>query len=112
MSLHTNLVMELAIHSLILSIDKLEGVRAIAVHVTVSIGSTSITKQEGDLVCGFGSEADKIPEHVRVLKNTEREREYACENLFYMECKCSYTFRWVTGFLFWVWIKLGNYIIK
>ena len=67
--------MELAIHSLILSIDKLEGVRAISVHVTVSIGSTSITKQEGDLVRGFRSEADKIPEHVRVLKNTERERE-------------------------------------
>lgn len=45
----TDLVVELAVDTLAIGIDQFESVRAIAVHATVAIGQTSITKQERHL---------------------------------------------------------------
>lgn len=45
----TDLVVELAVDGLAVSINQFEGVRAIAVHVTVAVGQTTITEQERHL---------------------------------------------------------------
>lgn len=55
----TDLVVELAVDRLAVSINQFEGVRAIAVHVTVAIGQTTIAEQERHLQemwagCGGG----------------------------------------------------------
>ena len=59
--------MELAINSLVLSIDQLEGMGAIAIHVLVPIGDATVREQERDLVGGLGTQADEVPEHVGIL---------------------------------------------
>ena len=46
-----HLVMELAVDWLAIFVHQLEGVGAIAIHVTVAIRDASITEQEGHLVC-------------------------------------------------------------
>lgn len=45
----TDLVVELAVDGLAVSINQFEGVRAIAVHVTVAVGQATITEQERHL---------------------------------------------------------------
>lgn len=50
----TDLVVELAVDTLTIGIDQFESVRAIAVHATIAIGQTSITKQERHLQRKFG----------------------------------------------------------
>lgn len=45
----TDLVVELAVDTISTSIDKFEGVRPIAVHVTVAVGQTSIAEQKRHL---------------------------------------------------------------
>ena len=54
--IEANLEVELAVETFTVSVDQLEGVRAIAVHVTVAIGQTSITEQERHL---YGEDARK-----------------------------------------------------
>lgn len=49
-----------------LSIDQLEGVRRVTVHETVTIGSTTVGEEDGDLVNTFGDQGQEIPEGVRV----------------------------------------------
>lgn len=46
---HTDLEVKLAVDRLALCIDQFEGVRAVAVHVAVAIGQTSVAEQEGHL---------------------------------------------------------------
>lgn len=41
--------MELAVEALAVAVDQFEGMRAVAVHVTVAVGQTSIAEQEGHL---------------------------------------------------------------
>lgn len=45
----TDLVVELAVDGLAVVIDELEGMRAVAVHVAVAVGKTTVTEQEGHL---------------------------------------------------------------
>ena len=51
----SDLVVELAVDGISGLVDQLEGVGAIAVHVTVAIGDASITEEKGDLVAGLGT---------------------------------------------------------
>ncbi len=66
--LHTHLHVEFAVDGFSLVIDELECVASISVHVTEPIWSTSVAKQEGDLVGGFRTEGDEIPECIWVLQ--------------------------------------------
>jgi len=50
-----------------LFIDPLESVRAVSVHVSETIGSTSVREEDGDLMGRFGDEGKEVPEHVGVL---------------------------------------------
>lgn len=62
------LEVEFTIDWLVLSIDKLEGVRAIAVHVTIAVRSTSIGEEKRHLMSGLWSKRDKVPEHVGIFQ--------------------------------------------
>ena len=62
-----HLVVELAVDWCPITIDQLEGVRAIAIHVPVAIWDATVTEQEGHLVGGLWAETDEVPEHVRIL---------------------------------------------
>ena len=59
--------MELAIDSLFLGIDKLEGMGAIPVHVPIPVWDTTVREQERDLVGSLWTQADEVPEHVGIL---------------------------------------------
>lgn len=48
--------MELAVDALPISVDQFEGVRAIAIHVTVAVWQTSIAEQERHLQRGYRTE--------------------------------------------------------
>ena len=48
-TVHGNLVVELAVDGVSLSVDQLEGVRAIAVHVAMAVGNTAVAEEEGHL---------------------------------------------------------------
>lgn len=50
-------------------IDKLEGVRTVAVHVTESVGDSTVAEQKHCLMRSFGTQAYEIPEHVGILKH-------------------------------------------
>lgn len=67
-----NLVVELAVEGLVLGVDQLEGVRAVAVQESVSVRGASVREQEHDLVGGLGTQRDEIPEHVRILQVRRR----------------------------------------
>lgn len=60
--------MEFTVHHLVLAVDQLECVRTIAVHMTVAVRDTAIAEEKHNLVRRFGSERDKVPEHVSVLR--------------------------------------------
>ena len=63
------LPVELAVHSLVVLVDQLEGVAAIAIHVAITVRRAAVGEQEGHLVSGLRSQRDEIPEHVRVLES-------------------------------------------
>ena len=46
----SHLVVELAVDHLVVAVDELERVRAIAVHVTMTVGNASIREQDHDLM--------------------------------------------------------------
>ena len=50
-----NLVVEFAVDYLVAGVDELERVRAVAVHVTITVGNTSIGEQDHDLMRCLGS---------------------------------------------------------
>mmetsp|Transcript_9343 Transcript_9343/g.29469 ORF Transcript_9343/g.29469 Transcript_9343/m.29469 type:complete len:472 (+) Transcript_9343:83-1498(+) len=62
------LVVELAVHCLSVSIDKLECVRAIAVHVAVSIRDATVGEEEADLMSRLRTQRDEVPEHIGILQ--------------------------------------------
>lgn len=66
--LNKNLVVEFAVDHLILAVDQFECMRTVAVHMAVSIGNASITKEKHNLMRRLWSEGDKVPEHVSILK--------------------------------------------
>ena len=75
--------MELAIDRVSYCIDHLEGVGTIAVHVAVAIRDASITEEEGDLVGGFWTKGDEVPEHIHILEGRKGEREGGRERTIY-----------------------------
>jgi hypothetical protein len=62
------LVVELDVVGLALSVDHLEGVGAVAVHVAETDGGAAVGEEERHLVGRLGAQGDKVPEHVGVLK--------------------------------------------
>ena len=62
-----NLEMEFAVNCLSSSVDHLESVATVAVHVTVAERHASTTEQKRHLVCGLRSKAQEVPEHIRIL---------------------------------------------
>lgn len=62
-----HLVVELAVHWFLITVDQLESVRPIAIHVPVAIWNATVTEQEGHLVGGLWAETDEVPEHVWIL---------------------------------------------
>ena len=62
-----HLVVELAVDWCPITIDQLEGVRAIAIHVPKTIWDATVTEQEGHLVGGLWAETEEVPEHVWIL---------------------------------------------
>ena len=60
--------MELAVDTVALLVDQLEGVAAVAVHVPEAIGDAPVAKEERDLVRGLRTEGDEVPKHVHVLR--------------------------------------------
>lgn len=63
-----NLVMELAVDHVVLAVHQLERVRAVAVHVTVSVGDATVAKEEHHLMRRLGSKRDEVPEHISILQ--------------------------------------------
>lgn len=47
-------------------VDELQGVGGEAVHVTVTIGGTTVGEEDGDLVEGLGDEGDEVPEGIGI----------------------------------------------
>ena len=60
--------MELAVDSMIVCVDQLERVAAVTVHKPIAVWCAAVREQERHLVSGLWTQADKIPEHVRVLQ--------------------------------------------
>jgi hypothetical protein len=60
--------MEFHVYSLVLIIYSLECMRAITIHMTKSIWNASVRKQKHDLMCGFRSQREEVPEHVTILQ--------------------------------------------
>ena len=60
--------MEFTIHSLILVVDKLEGVTSVSVHVSVAVGCSTVGEQECHLVSGLGTKTNEIPKHVSIFQ--------------------------------------------
>ena len=72
----SHLVVELAVDGVFGLVDQLEGMGAIAIHVTVAIGDAPVTEEEGDLVGGLWTKGDEVPEHIHILEGgRERRRE-------------------------------------
>jgi hypothetical protein len=69
-SLETTLLpeMDLDIMELALSIDELEGVTRVTVHVVVAIRSSTVREEDHNLVNGLGVQGEIVPKHVRVLE--------------------------------------------
>lgn len=59
--------MEFAVDGLVVAVDQLEGVAAIAVHVAVAVRGAAVGEQEGHLVGSLWTQGDEVPEHVWVL---------------------------------------------
>ena len=70
----TYLIVEFAVDGLSVLVDHLEGVGAVAVHVTMAIRDAPVTEQERDLVSGLGTKSDEVPEHVGILSREGRGR--------------------------------------
>lgn len=62
------LVVELTIDRFTLGVHQFEGVRAVAVHLTIAVRGATITKQEHDLMRGFGAQSDEIPKHISIFE--------------------------------------------
>lgn len=66
------LEMELAVGHLPLCVDHLEGVRTVAVHVSVTIRYSPVAEHVHDLVCRLRHQRQEIPKHVRILQMSHR----------------------------------------
>lgn len=62
--------MEFTVDYVVVGVHQLERMGAVTIHVTMTVGNTSIRKQEHDLVRWLGSQRDEVPEHVGVLCKT------------------------------------------
>ncbi len=69
------LVVELAVDWVSVSVDKLEGVRPVAVHAAVAVWGATVTEQEGDLVGRLLAESNEVPKHVWVLATADTSQQ-------------------------------------
>jgi len=63
--------MKLHVYSFIILIHHLESVGSVAIHETIAIWNSPVTKQERNLMCCFRPKRNEIPKHVRVLPYQE-----------------------------------------
>jgi hypothetical protein len=47
-------------------VNQLQGVGRVAVHVTVTIGSTTVREEDGNLVNGLRNKREEVPESIRI----------------------------------------------
>ena len=59
--------MHLGVDPIARFVDELESVPAVAVHVPVAVGDTTVTHEDEDLVHGLGVLGEVVPEHGRVI---------------------------------------------
>ena len=59
--------MELAVDPLVLVVHELECVRAVAVHVSMTIRYASVAEQDHNLVGRLRAQRYEIPEHIGIL---------------------------------------------
>ena len=62
------LEVEFAPRVVIFFIDQLECVGSVPIHVSVTIGSSSIAEQEHHLMSRLWTQTNEVPEHVRILQ--------------------------------------------
>ena len=62
-----DLEMEFTIIALSIFVDHFEGMRSIAIHVTIPVRNSPVTEQKGDLVGGLRTQGNEIPEHISIL---------------------------------------------
>jgi len=60
--------MEFAVDCFVLVVYQLKRMRAIAVHVTVSVRNATIAKEEHNLMRCLSSKRDEVPKHVSILE--------------------------------------------
>jgi hypothetical protein len=61
--------MKFAIYSFIFIIDEFECMRTVSIHMTKAVRCTTIAEQKHDLMRGFRTKCDKVPEHVHILND-------------------------------------------
>lgn len=65
------LPVELDVDPFAVLVDEFEGVAAVAVHVSVPIGNTTVTEEDHDLMDRFWVLAQVVPEHGRVISTAQ-----------------------------------------
>lgn len=68
-----SLVVELAVVGFPLSIHQLESVRAVSIHVPVTVWGTTVREEEGHLVCSLRTKCDEVPKHICILNETHNK---------------------------------------
>lgn len=63
-----SLEVKLAVNCFSALVYKFKSMRTIPVHVSITIRYATIREEEGYLVSGFRAKANKVPEHVSILK--------------------------------------------
>lgn len=64
--------MKLAINRLTLGVSQFEGMRSITIHMPMSLRSSTIRKQERNLMSRLLSQSDEVPKHIRILQVSHR----------------------------------------
>ena len=75
--------MEFAPNEFVLVVYQLESVGSVTVHVPVAVGNASVAEQNHHLVYRFRSKREKIPEHIRILREKPRHSLYFMNKMQY-----------------------------
>ena len=59
--------MELAVHSFSIGVHQFVGVAVVSIHMTISIGSSTVSKEQFKVVHGLRAKSYEIPKHIRIL---------------------------------------------
>lgn len=63
--------MHLGVDPIARFVDELQGVPAVAVHVAIAVGDTTVTHQDEDLVHRLGVLGKVVPEHARIIRTAQ-----------------------------------------